>query len=53
MPQMMPLNWIMLYMYFILIFFIFIIINYFTYKMFLKMNLLQKNFNSNKLNWMW
>nr|QNE86025.1 ATP synthase F0 subunit 8 [Beraea pullata] len=53
MPQMMPLNWIMLYMYFIVIFILFIIINYFIHKPMISMNLNLKTLKSNKLNWMW
>nr|AVN68067.1 ATP synthase F0 subunit 8 [Laxta sp. BLA048] len=39
MPQMMPLSWLTLYIYFILIFFLFLIINYYSlinYPIFMK-----------------
>nr|QGU84910.1 ATP synthase F0 subunit 8 [Gibbovalva kobusi] len=54
MPQMMPINWIILFLFFSIIFIMFIIMNYYNYNMnnkILKNNNFQ--FNKNKLNWKW
>nr|YP_010586215.1 ATP synthase F0 subunit 8 [Gumaga orientalis]UZZ43977.1 ATP synthase F0 subunit 8 [Gumaga orientalis] len=56
MPQMMPLNWILLYMFILIIFMIFFIMNYYIHINNNPNMLLNKNmsFNiSNKMNWMW
>nr|QQP21723.1 ATP synthase F0 subunit 8 [Strongylogaster xanthocera] len=55
MPQMYPLNWMILLIYFITIFFLFNIMNYFNP---IKLNIstynLNKNFKKNTLmNWKW
>nr|YP_009333622.1 ATP synthase F0 subunit 8 [Thitarodes sejilaensis]ANM47905.1 ATP synthase F0 subunit 8 [Thitarodes sejilaensis] len=53
MPQMYPLNWIMLFIYFILVFILFNILNYYIYlnkSNKLNNNLLLKNTN---LIWKW
>nr|YP_009712008.1 ATP synthase F0 subunit 8 [Gastrophysa polygoni]QGA74018.1 ATP synthase F0 subunit 8 [Gastrophysa polygoni] len=51
MPQMMPLNWMLLLFYFTLIFMIFSIMNYymFTYKM----KYTKKSNNKLNYNWKW
>nr|AXS65413.1 ATP synthase F0 subunit 8 [Tenebrionoidea sp. 6 KM-2017] len=51
MPQMMPLNWISLLFFFIMIFYIFNCLNYFCFMYTQKKNI----FNKNKifLNWKW
>uniref|UniRef100_A0AAU7YUU2 ATP synthase complex subunit 8 n=1 Tax=Hepialus lagii (nomen nudum) TaxID=3140519 RepID=A0AAU7YUU2_9NEOP len=53
MPQMYPLNWIMLFIYFILIFILFNILNYYIY-MYKSNNLNNKLFFKNiNLTWKW
>nr|QNP10009.1 ATP synthase F0 subunit 8 [Aulacochthebius sp. IBE<ESP> RA1155] len=51
MPQMAPMNWISLFIYFSMIFMIFNSLNYFSFKY----NILSSNFKKsiNKLNWKW
>nr|YP_009995314.1 ATP synthase F0 subunit 8 [Ochthebius atriceps]QNP09717.1 ATP synthase F0 subunit 8 [Ochthebius atriceps] len=51
MPQMAPMNWIMLFLMFTMIFLIFNSLNYFSFK-YLPLN---KSFTNkmNKLNWKW
>nr|YP_010615440.1 ATP synthase F0 subunit 8 [Dodona egeon]WAT94110.1 ATP synthase F0 subunit 8 [Dodona egeon] len=53
MPQMMPINWMLSFMFFIFIFILFNIMNYyiFNYKFFMKINNLKK-INKN-FNWKW
>nr|AJR19243.1 ATP synthase F0 subunit 8 [Sericostoma personatum]QNE85912.1 ATP synthase F0 subunit 8 [Sericostoma personatum] len=54
MPQMMPLNWISLYMYTITIFMIFIIMNFYLFKYnnnYKYNNMIYKSIN--KMNWKW
>nr|YP_009476268.1 ATP synthase F0 subunit 8 [Psilogramma increta]AVM38363.1 ATP synthase F0 subunit 8 [Psilogramma increta] len=53
MPQMMPINWIMSLLFFICIFIIFNILNYYIFP--LKFNHLNKNkkMNKNNFNWKW
>nr|YP_010271031.1 ATP synthase F0 subunit 8 [Scarites subterraneus]UFR82461.1 ATP synthase F0 subunit 8 [Scarites subterraneus]UJY97976.1 ATP synthase F0 subunit 8 [Scarites subterraneus] len=53
MPQMAPMNWLFLYMFFILIFLLF---NFFNYYMFLIKNnkhLNNKNYSIKIMNWKW
>nr|UBN08967.1 ATP synthase F0 subunit 8 [Panesthia tryoni tegminifera] len=51
MPQMMPLSWIMLYMFFIIILFTFSFINYYS---FIPLPLLkEKKMSSKIMNWKW
>nr|YP_010259502.1 ATP synthase F0 subunit 8 [Ahamus yushuensis]UIX24742.1 ATP synthase F0 subunit 8 [Ahamus yushuensis]UJP71234.1 ATP synthase F0 subunit 8 [Thitarodes sp. XS20]WRY71462.1 ATP synthase F0 subunit 8 [Ahamus luquensis] len=53
MPQMYPLNWIMLFIYFILIFILFNILNYYIY-MYKSNNLNNKLlFKNINLTWKW
>nr|QLY89686.1 ATP synthase F0 subunit 8 [Beraeodes minutus] len=53
MPQMLPLNWMILYFYFLIIYMIFIIINY-TYNYYIANNLKPQNIFLNKsLTWKW
>nr|SPP23436.1 ATP synthase F0 subunit 8 [Graphium sarpedon] len=54
MPQMMPINWIMLFIYFILIFILFNIMNYYIFIPKNKNNYLplMKNLKKN-FNWKW
>nr|QNP10100.1 ATP synthase F0 subunit 8 [Tympanogaster modulatrix] len=51
MPQMAPMNWLMLFLYFTLIFMIFNSMNYFSFKY----KILSKNFfkKNNFINWKW
>nr|AYQ18973.1 ATP synthase F0 subunit 8 [Scymninae sp. 4 ACP-2013] len=51
MPQMMPLNWIILFFYFLMIFMLFNIILYFNFKNY--KNSMIKNKYTFKLNWKW
>nr|ARH54705.1 ATP synthase F0 subunit 8 [Romualdius bifoveolatus] len=51
MPQMAPINWLSLYMLFLLVFLIFIILNYFIFLY--KPKLIQKNIKKNILSWKW
>nr|YP_010148411.1 ATP synthase F0 subunit 8 [Analcellicampa danfengensis]QQV69250.1 ATP synthase F0 subunit 8 [Analcellicampa danfengensis] len=52
MPQMFPLNWIILYIYFIIIFFLLIINNFYYTNLLNKTNYTLK-MNSNKMSWKW
>nr|SPP23462.1 ATP synthase F0 subunit 8 [Atrophaneura dixoni] len=56
MPQMMPINWILSFFFFILIFILFNIFNYFifnlSYKNIISNNVSNKNFKKN-LFWKW
>nr|AXS65099.1 ATP synthase F0 subunit 8 [Cerambycidae sp. 4 KM-2017] len=52
MPQMMPLNWLMLFLFFLIVFLLFNIINYYSFKPFYKKSLI--NFKNKKsFNWKW
>nr|ASM41799.1 ATP synthase F0 subunit 8 [Stictoleptura succedanea] len=51
MPQMAPLNWLMLFIFFILIFFIFNSLNYFIFNYNIKNKIKMKKFLI--LNWKW
>nr|QQH14392.1 ATP synthase F0 subunit 8 [Metallus mai] len=53
MPQMFPMLWTMLYLFFLFIFLNFIIINYFNYTLFIKLNNKKNNFIIKKINWKW
>nr|YP_010613694.1 ATP synthase F0 subunit 8 [Ancema ctesia]WAR69338.1 ATP synthase F0 subunit 8 [Ancema ctesia] len=53
MPQMMPINWIMSFFFFICIFIIFNMFNYYIF-LYNKNNFIyKKNQNNNKLLWKW
>nr|AVN67701.1 ATP synthase F0 subunit 8 [Deropeltis paulinoi] len=52
MPQMMPLNWLLLFLFFIIMFLMFNFINYFSYipiKYMINKNLI----NTKMMNWKW
>nr|YP_009158930.1 ATP synthase F0 subunit 8 [Aegorhinus superciliosus]AHG32664.1 ATP synthase F0 subunit 8 [Aegorhinus superciliosus] len=51
MPQMAPINWLSLYFMFLIIFILFIIINYFSF--IYPMKPFNKNKNKLMLNWKW
>nr|YP_010946755.1 ATP synthase F0 subunit 8 [Pseudophoraspis kabakovi]WGO57512.1 ATP synthase F0 subunit 8 [Pseudophoraspis kabakovi] len=51
MPQMMPLSWLILYLFFIIMLFIFSFINYYTYLP-LPSNM-KKYLSTNFMNWKW
>nr|YP_009236681.1 ATP synthase F0 subunit 8 [Telchinia circeis]AMJ17155.1 ATP synthase F0 subunit 8 [Telchinia circeis] len=54
MPQMMPINWLLSFFLFILIFIIFMIMNYFIYNY--KIDMKNKNINfikKSKISWKW
>nr|ALO70763.1 ATP synthase F0 subunit 8 [Neophonus bruchi] len=51
MPQMAPMNWLMLFFMFTLIFLLLNSINYFSYKY--NINLKNKNFYKNMILWKW
>nr|WPN89781.1 ATP synthase F0 subunit 8 [Metallus sp.] len=54
MPQMFPMMWTMLYLFFLFIFMNFIIINYFSYNLPNNINNTKNiNFNHNEINWKW
>nr|WES13263.1 ATP synthase F0 subunit 8 [Fenusa (Kaliofenusa) sp. 3 GYN-2022b] len=53
MPQMFPILWMPLYIYFIFIFFTFIIMNFYTNIKPLKLNFNKIKFNKNLNHWMW
>nr|YP_011002921.1 ATP synthase F0 subunit 8 [Leucoptera coffeella]WPR14287.1 ATP synthase F0 subunit 8 [Leucoptera coffeella] len=53
MPQMMPINWIFLFLMFITIFLLFIIMNYFNYNIKIEKKNYLKNNNFKNLNWKW
>nr|WGL39512.1 ATP synthase F0 subunit 8 [Limbodessus compactus] len=52
MPQMMPLNWIFLYLMFLIIFFIFNFMNYYIHSLTMNFNNVKKMKNK-ILNWKW
>nr|WHL46477.1 ATP synthase F0 subunit 8 [Phalera takasagoensis] len=52
MPQMMPINWIMSLFFFIIIFMIFNMMNYFIFNYKFNNNLIN-NFKKKKMNWKW
>nr|AVN67276.1 ATP synthase F0 subunit 8 [Archimandrita tessellata] len=51
MPQMMPLSWLFLYMYFIMMLLLFSLINYFS--MIPRPMMLKKPLKINSLHWKW
>nr|AYW52340.1 ATP synthase F0 subunit 8 [Entiminae sp. ACP-2013] len=51
MPQMAPINWLTLYIFFMMIFLIFIILNYYSFNYIPKITKMKKN--NIKLNWKW
>nr|UPX88450.1 ATP synthase F0 subunit 8 [Oreodytes sanmarkii] len=52
MPQMAPMNWLMLYMFFSLIFILFNFMNYYMFLIFKKSTLSEK-FNKKFYSWKW
>nr|AQP26450.1 ATP synthase F0 subunit 8 [Pericapritermes sp. 2 TB-2017] len=52
MPQMMPMEWTLLYIMFLATFLMFNIMNYFTQPMSQKLST-KKNIHINKINWKW
>nr|ALO70853.1 ATP synthase F0 subunit 8 [Phloeopora testacea] len=55
MPQMAPMNWLMLFIYTIIIFLMFNILNYYSFfYMFKNMKIYNKTYKFNhKINWKW
>nr|YP_002916044.1 ATP synthase F0 subunit 8 [Eriogyna pyretorum]ACN22002.1 ATP synthase F0 subunit 8 [Eriogyna pyretorum] len=53
MPQMMPINWIFLFIFFIIIFFIFNIMNYYIFNFNNKFNNLLLNKKIKNFYWKW
>nr|YP_010463334.1 ATP synthase F0 subunit 8 [Rusicada privata]UUJ37862.1 ATP synthase F0 subunit 8 [Rusicada privata]WCO87235.1 ATP synthase F0 subunit 8 [Rusicada privata] len=53
MPQMMPINWLMSFFFFILIYLIFNFMNYYIYKINLSNNKKSNNFIMKNFNWKW
>nr|YP_010326911.1 ATP synthase F0 subunit 8 [Anomis mesogona]UNP54161.1 ATP synthase F0 subunit 8 [Anomis mesogona] len=53
MPQMMPINWLMSFFFFICIYLIFNFMNYYVYKINLLNNNKSNNFKMKNLNWKW
>nr|AND96697.1 ATP synthase F0 subunit 8 [Onthophagus pullus] len=51
MPQMAPINWLMLLFYFSMIFMIFNTMNYYSFNYNIKISLFKKKIN--KFNWKW
>nr|YP_010701999.1 ATP synthase F0 subunit 8 [Brachytarsina amboinensis]WCL18787.1 ATP synthase F0 subunit 8 [Brachytarsina amboinensis]WHN64462.1 ATP synthase F0 subunit 8 [Brachytarsina amboinensis] len=51
MPQMSPMNWLLLYIYFLTIFFLFMMMNYFSYNP--KMPNLYMTKKKKSMNWKW
>nr|YP_009024415.1 ATP synthase F0 subunit 8 [Massicus raddei]AGO01997.1 ATP synthase F0 subunit 8 [Massicus raddei] len=51
MPQMAPLNWLTLYIFFFMIFMLFNMINYYSFFYTVKKDLIKKK--STSLNWKW
>nr|ARH55199.1 ATP synthase F0 subunit 8 [Silpha tyrolensis] len=51
MPQMAPMNWLMLFLMFIMIFLLFNSMNYFSFKYPIKKTSVTKNIS--KINWKW
>nr|YP_010303530.1 ATP synthase F0 subunit 8 [Phyllonorycter ringoniella]ULF47730.1 ATP synthase F0 subunit 8 [Phyllonorycter ringoniella] len=54
MPQMMPINWILLFFFFNCIYLLFLIMNYYNYNINpIKNNMKIKNFKSSNIQWKW
>nr|YP_010586423.1 ATP synthase F0 subunit 8 [Oecetis caucula]UZZ44211.1 ATP synthase F0 subunit 8 [Oecetis caucula] len=53
MPQMMPLNWLYLFISFSMIFLFFITLNYYAYNPYITHNNLLVKINNFKFNWKW
>uniref|UniRef100_UPI0030FF1220 ATP synthase F0 subunit 8 n=1 Tax=Coladenia agnioides TaxID=2866479 RepID=UPI0030FF1220 len=54
MPQMMPINWIISFFMFIMIFILFNIMNYYIFNINKKKKMIKLNFNNNNyLSWKW
>nr|QIH96322.1 ATP synthase F0 subunit 8 [Amara aulica] len=53
MPQMMPMNWFMLYIMFTLIFFLMNFLNYYLFLIKNNTNFFKKKINSKMLIWKW
>nr|AXS65533.1 ATP synthase F0 subunit 8 [Chrysomeloidea sp. 7 KM-2017] len=51
MPQMAPMNWLALFTYFVLIFFLFNVMNYFSF--FYSTKTFKKSSKTTKYNWKW
>nr|AXS66233.1 ATP synthase F0 subunit 8 [Cucujoidea sp. 2 KM-2017] len=51
MPQMAPLSWLILFVYFLMIFIIYNVMNYYMFYYSVKLNLMNKKMNS--INWKW
>nr|YP_010597237.1 ATP synthase F0 subunit 8 [Agriades orbitulus]WAK98822.1 ATP synthase F0 subunit 8 [Agriades orbitulus]WAK98835.1 ATP synthase F0 subunit 8 [Agriades orbitulus]WAK98848.1 ATP synthase F0 subunit 8 [Agriades orbitulus] len=52
MPQMMPINWMLSFLFFIWIFIMFNMLNYYIFFYKIKFNI-NKIYKKNKLNWKW
>nr|YP_010309864.1 ATP synthase F0 subunit 8 [Tethea albicostata]UMR54979.1 ATP synthase F0 subunit 8 [Tethea albicostata] len=55
MPQMMPINWLISFFFFICIFLMFIIMNYYIINMNIanSNNIINKKYKMNNFNWKW
>nr|QXT44131.1 ATP synthase F0 subunit 8 [Labidotermes celisi] len=53
MPQMMPMEWTMLYIVFLMTFLMFNIINYFAQPPYQQKTTTKNTINTNKMNWKW
>nr|YP_010714328.1 ATP synthase F0 subunit 8 [Amata multigutta]WDD57556.1 ATP synthase F0 subunit 8 [Amata multigutta] len=53
MPQMMPINWLMSFFFFLLIYLIFNIMNYYIYNNNTPQNKNKMNFKMKNFNWKW
>nr|YP_010852538.1 ATP synthase F0 subunit 8 [Nycteribia formosana]WGL38767.1 ATP synthase F0 subunit 8 [Nycteribia formosana] len=53
MPQMFPMNWLFIYIIFIMIFLLYMIKIYFSFFQKMPNNMKQMNFKNNKIYWKW
>nr|YP_007627086.1 ATP synthase F0 subunit 8 [Cupido argiades]AGE31674.1 ATP synthase F0 subunit 8 [Cupido argiades]QJF47660.1 ATP synthase F0 subunit 8 [Plebejus argus] len=53
MPQMMPINWMMSFLFFICIYIMFNILNYYIFYYKINFKNMNKTYKKNKLNWKW
>nr|YP_009058594.1 ATP synthase F0 subunit 8 [Euploea midamus]AIM46762.1 ATP synthase F0 subunit 8 [Euploea midamus] len=53
MPQMMPINWLMSLLFFIILFIMFNIMNYFTFNIKYNPNKISSIFKKKSFNWKW
>nr|YP_009529046.1 ATP synthase F0 subunit 8 [Ephestia elutella]AXU98853.1 ATP synthase F0 subunit 8 [Ephestia elutella] len=53
MPQMMPINWLMSFFFFIIMFIIFNMMNYYIFNIKLKSSIKKYNFLKKNLYWKW